>query len=89
MRQRPAETRSRASMPRPSNTVLLVRRTRAHLDFLAGTLLDPLLCGIPFLVEEEETALSTTFNELIGLCDELGGVHPGGKLGIGRNAVRL
>lgn len=66
-----------------------MRGTRTHLDLLAGALLDPLLCGVPFLVEEEEAALSTTFNELIGFYDELGGVYPLGKLGVGRNGVCL
>lgn len=61
--------------------------TRTYLDLLTSALLDPLLCGVPFLVEEEKTALSTTLDELIGLCDELGGVHPLRKLGVGRNAV--
>ncbi|SRR5258706_16051768 len=74
---------------RQSNTVLVVRGTRTHLDLLAGALLDPLLCGVPFLVEKEETTLSTTFDELIGFCDELGGVHPLGKLGVRRNRVCL
>jgi hypothetical protein len=64
-----------------------VQGTRTHLDFFAGALLDPLLCGVPFLVEEKETALSTTLDELIRLGDELAGVHPLGKLGVGRNAV--
>ena len=66
-----------------------MRGTRTHLDFLTGALLDPLLCSVPLLIEEKETALPTTLNELIGLCDELAGVHPLGKLGIGRNAACL
>ena len=80
---------------RQTNPGLLVRGTRGtrgtgtHLDLLAGALLDPLLCGVPFLVEEEEAALSTTLNELIGFCDEFGGVHPLGKLRVGRNGVCL
>ena len=76
---------------RQLNTALLVtwRGTRTHLDLLAGALLDPFLCGVPFLVEKEETALSTTLDELIGFCDKLGGVHPLGKLGVGRNGVCL
>jgi len=74
---------------RQSNSVLPVWEGCTYLDFLAGALLDPLLCGIPVLVEEEKTALSTTLDELIGLCDELIGVHPLGKLGVGRNAVCL
>ena len=93
-------TRQRRAMTRPMCTPIVPqcqaiehclagRGTRTHLDLLAGPLLDPLLCGIPFLVEKEETTLSTTFDELIGLCDELGGVHPLGKLGVGRNGVCL
>ena len=95
-RQRPASTRPICVQIVPGCQAIehclagaLTRGTRTHLDLLTGALLDPLLCGVPFLVEKEETTLSTTLDELIGFCDELGGVHPLGKLGVGRNRVRL
>lgn len=43
-----------------------------NLLLLASTLSDPGLGLGPGLVEGEKTALATTLDELIGLCDELG-----------------
>ncbi len=45
-----------------------------NLLLRASTLSNPGLGLGPGLVEGEETALATTLNELIGLCDELGAV---------------
>lgn len=45
-----------------------------YLLLLASTFGNPGLGLGPGLVEGEETALATTLDELIGLCDELGAV---------------
>lgn len=49
---------------------------------------DPFLGLRPFLVEEEETRLSTTLDELIRLGDEFGGEDPGRQSVVGRDGVR-
>ena len=51
-------------------------RKRAHLDLFAGSGKDPFLGLFPLLVKKEKATLSTTFDELIGLCDELGCEDP-------------
>ena len=58
-----------------------VEGTRGLLDShgLASTFLDPSSGGLPLLVEAEETGLSSSLDELIGLTDELVGEDPVGK----------
>lgn len=55
---------------------------RLDLDLFTGSGRDPFFGGFPILVKKEETTLSSTFDELIGLCDELGCKDPRGKLGV-------
>lgn len=59
----------------------------AYLDLLPSTVLDPLLCGLPILVKEEKTRLSTTLDELIWLCDEGGGIDPLRNLSVGSDGI--
>ena len=50
-------------------------------------MLDPLLRLFPSLVQCEQTSLSATFDELIGLSNEFCRENPAWKLGIGRNGT--
>ena len=63
-------------------------RSTYFLGF-SGPVEDPLFCVLPALVESEETGLSATLDELIWLRDELGRLHPGGEVAIGRDGPRL
>jgi hypothetical protein len=57
-------------------------RQRAHLLWLSGALDNPWLGLFPSFVESKEAGFASTFDELIGLCNKLGGMDPGGKLGV-------
>jgi len=48
-------------------------------DGLASSLLDPSASLLPALVQAQETSLSTSLNELVGLADELLGEDPLGE----------
>jgi hypothetical protein len=52
---------------------------------LAGALSDPWPGLLPCLVQSKETGLSTTLDELIGLCDELGVEDPARELAVRRD----
>ena len=41
-----------------------------------------MLCLFPSFIESEEAGFASTFDQLIRFCDKLGGMDPGGKLGI-------
>ena len=41
-----------------------------------------MFCLFPSFIESEEAGLAPTLDQLIGFCDKLGGMDPGGKLGI-------
>jgi len=41
-----------------------------------------LLCLFPSFIESKEAGLASTFDQLIGLRDKLGGMDPSGKLGV-------
>jgi hypothetical protein len=51
-----------------------------HLLWLSSPLSNPWFGLVPSLVESKQTRLSTTFDKLIGLGDELGGEDPTRKL---------
>ena len=64
----------------------------AYLDGLSCLLLDPLSCDLVVLVEAEESGLSSSLDQLIGLGDKLLSEHPlgetlsrldGGEQGVG------
>lgn len=48
----------------------------------SGAFGNPLFCLLPSFVESKEAGLASTFDQLIGLRDKVGGMDPGGKLGI-------
>ena len=50
-----------------------------NLDGLSSLLLDPLSRDLPVLVQAEESSLSSSLDELIGLSDELLSENPVGK----------
>ena len=54
---------------------------------LPCTLRNPGFRLVPGLVESEETCLSTTLDQLIGLCNEFGGEDPAWQLRIGCDGV--
>ena len=41
-----------------------------------------MFCLFPSFVESKKTGLAPTFDQLIGLRDKLGGMDPGGQLGV-------
>jgi len=41
-----------------------------------------LFCFFPSFIEGEKAGLASAFDQLIGFCDKLGGMDPGGKLGV-------
>jgi hypothetical protein len=51
-------------------------RKRTDLNLFTGSGGDPFFGLFPFLVEKEKATLSTTFDKLIRLCDELGCKDP-------------
>jgi hypothetical protein len=48
-------------------------------DGLSSSLLDPSASGLPLLVEREQTSLSSSLDQLVGLSDELLGEDPVGE----------
>ena len=55
---------------------------RAHLLRFSGAFSNPLPRLLPGFIESKEAGLASTFDQLIGLRDKLGGLDPGRKLGI-------
>ena len=79
--QRPRTGASPCKLPPKSVYPHLGLRT--HLLGLARTLGDPGLCLVPSLVEGEKAGLAAPLDELIWLCDELGGENPARELSVG------
>jgi hypothetical protein len=62
----------------------VVEGTGYSFDLLSfsGSFNDPLLGFIPSFIESEETSFTTTFDKLIGFCDELCGKDPAWELSV-------
>jgi hypothetical protein len=62
--------------------------TRPYFLWFSSPLRDPGLRLVPRLVESEQTGLSPTLDELVGLCYEFGGEDPRRELSVGSDGVR-